>query len=185
MLLDRIDGKSAAIFNLFVGALQVFTPLYLIITSAGDANVILNASGIFLFGFTYLYVGLTNWFDLKTTGLGWYCLWVAILALGFSYLNFFQFADVKFGVIWLFWAYLWFLFYLLLARGVSIAHYVGKVTIVEAWITATIPGFLSLVGTWSTVGNSIALIIAGLAVIYFISAYFYKGSSHPVEKDLA
>lgn len=185
MLLERIDGKSAAIFNLFVGLLQVFTPIYMIMTSGGDPNIILSASGIFLFGFTYLYVGLTNLFNLQTTGLGWYCLWVAVLALGFSYLNFAQFADIKFGIIWLFWAYLWFLFYLLLARGLNIAHYVGKVTFVQAWITATIPAFLSLIGKWEAIGNGIAFIIAGLAAVYFIAAYFQKGRFHSIQKDIA
>lgn len=185
MLLDRIDGKSAAIFNLFVGLLQVFTPLYMVITAKNDPNTILSAAGIFLFGFTYLYVGLTNWFNLKTLGLGWYCLWVSILALGFSYVNFFLFDDIKFGIIWLLWSYLWFLFYQLLGRGKNIGHYVGKVTFVEAWITATIPAFLSLAGGWSNVGNGVAAIIAGLAVVYFIVAYFYKSPSEPVEKDIA
>jgi hypothetical protein len=184
MLLDRVDGKSAAIFNLFVGFLQVFTPLYIIMTADGNTQVILGAAGIFLFGFTYLYVGFTNWFGLETTGLGWYCLWVAILALGFSYINFVQYADIKFGIIWLLWAYLWFLFYLLLARNLDIAHYVGKVTFVQAWITATIPAFLTLAGQWSSVNNAIAWIVAGLATIYFVVTYFSKRSSQAVQKDV-
>lgn len=183
MLLDRIDGKGAAIFNIFVGSLQVFTPLYIIVTADGNTQAIFGAAGVFLFGFTYLYVGLTNWFDLQTTGLGWYCLWVAILAIGFSYVNFIQFSDFKFGIIWLLWAYLWFLFYLVLAKNLDIAHYVGKVTFVVAWITATIPAFLSLAGQWSAVSNVTALIVAGLAVVYFIAAYFNKGTSQSVQKD--
>jgi hypothetical protein len=61
------------IFNLFVGVLQVVVPFYIIAT-ADDPNVILNASGIFLFGFTYLYVGITNLGGFDASGLGWYCL---------------------------------------------------------------------------------------------------------------
>lgn len=60
LLLGRIDGKSAAIFNIFIGLLQIFTPIYLIVTAERDLPTIISASGIFLFGFTYLYVGLTN-----------------------------------------------------------------------------------------------------------------------------
>ena len=58
MLLGYVEARSAAPLNLFVGALQVVTPTYLIFTSGGDATTILGASGIYLFGFTYLYVGI-------------------------------------------------------------------------------------------------------------------------------
>src|SRR5215204_2808331 len=49
-------------------------PFYIIATM-DDPAVILNASGIFLFGFTYLYVGVTNVGGFDTSELGWYCLW--------------------------------------------------------------------------------------------------------------
>lgn len=184
MLLGRIDGKSASVFNIFIGMLQIFTPIYLIIKADGNMQEILGAASIFLFGFTYLYVGLTNWFGLETSGLGWYCLWVAILALGFSYVGFSS-ADVKFGIIWLFWSYLWFLFYLVLGKNMDIGRYVGKVTFVMAWITCTIPAFLGLTDSWNGISNTIAMIVAGLAIIYFIAAYFYDKPSPSVQKNVA
>ena len=55
LLLGKVDARSGAVFNLFVGALQVLTPTYLIFTANNDSMKILAASGIFLFGFTYLY----------------------------------------------------------------------------------------------------------------------------------
>lgn len=183
MLLGRIDGKSAGIFNLFVGLLQVFTPIYLIIHADGDPVAILSASGIFLFGFTYLYVGLTNLFNLEGNGLGWYCLWVAIIALGFSYVNFVQFSDAKFGIIWLLWSFLWFLFFLLIGLGLPIDRYVGKVTFVQSWITCAIPAFLSLSGLWDSVSVLAAIIVAILAIIYFIYAYFSEKPSKNIEKS--
>lgn len=172
MLLGSIDGKSASVFNIFIGLLQVFTPIYLIITANGDSQLILSASGIFLFGFTYLYVGLTNWFALDTSGVGWYCLWVSVMALGFSYVNFVQFSDVKFGIIWLLWSFLWFLFYQLLGKKRPIGYYVGRVTMIQAWITATIPAFLSLSGYWDNVPSVLYAIISGTAVVYFFSSYW-------------
>ena len=33
MILGRVDAKAAAVFNLFVGGLQVLTPTYLIFTA--------------------------------------------------------------------------------------------------------------------------------------------------------
>ncbi|RST75076.1 transporter [Siminovitchia acidinfaciens] len=185
MLLGRIDGKSASVFNVFVGLLQVITPIYLIIKADGNQQEIFGAAGIFLFGFTYLYVGLTNWFGLETSGLGWYCLWVAVLALGFSYVSFFHSSDIKFGIIWLFWSYLWFLFYLVLAKNMDIARYVGKVTFVMAWITCTIPAFLGLANVWNDVSNTIAVIVAGLAALYFIAGYFTSKPSTVGQENVA
>ena len=71
--------------NLFVGLLQVITPpLYLIFTARGDQAVIIGASGLFLFGFTYLYVAMNNAFDYDGTGLGYFSLFVAISAVVYS-----------------------------------------------------------------------------------------------------
>ncbi len=106
--------QTAAAFNLFVGALQVVTPTYLIFTAGGDPNTILAASGLYLFGFTYLYVGIGLLAGLDTTGVGWFSLFVAVAAVGYSYANFQILDDRPFGVIWLYWAFLWLLFFLVL-----------------------------------------------------------------------
>lgn len=66
MLLGKAEPRSVGTSDPFVGVLQVAVPFYIIAT-ADDPAVILNASGISLFGFTYL-----GGFD--TSGLGWYCL---------------------------------------------------------------------------------------------------------------
>jgi len=50
--LGRVDARSAAPFNLFVGALQVVIPFYLIAT-ADSADDVLLTSAVFAFGFTY------------------------------------------------------------------------------------------------------------------------------------
>jgi hypothetical protein len=149
MILGKIDAKAGAVFNLFVGALQVITPTYLIFTANGDANTILNASGIYLFGFTYLYVGITLLAGLDSTGVGWFSLFVAAAAVGYSFANFRVLKDQPFGVIWLYWAFLWFLFFLLLGLKLEgLNAYVGWVTAIEGIVTAAIPAFLILSGYW-------------------------------------
>ncbi len=147
MLLGKAEPRSVGIFNLFVGALQVVVPFYIIAT-ASDSDVILNASGIFLFGFTYLYVGITNLWGFDSSGLGWYCLWVAIIAIVYSLLNFFYFGDPIFGVIWLAWSFLWTLFFILLALKREISRFTGWVTMVVAWVTCVIPAYLLMTGTF-------------------------------------
>jgi hypothetical protein len=146
MLLGKAEPRSVGVFNLFVGALQVAVPFYVIAT-ADEPLTVLNASGIFLFGFTYLYVGITNLWGFDSTGLGWYCLWVAILAIPYSLVNFFVFGDPVFGVIWLVWSFLWALFFMLLGlKRDDLTRFTGWVTMVISWVTCTIPAYLLLVG---------------------------------------
>ena len=92
MLLGWVEPKSAAPINFFVGGLQIITPTYLIFTANGDADVILSAAGLYLFAFTYLYVALNLTLDLDGTGLGYFCLFVFLSALVYSWLNFTHFA---------------------------------------------------------------------------------------------
>ena len=125
-LMGLVKGTSMIPMNLFVGLLQVITPLYLIFTARGDQAVIIGASGLFLFGFTYLYVAMNNAFDYDGTGLGFFSLFVAITAVVYSYWNFSGYAFLKvgdnnvgdlLGVLWATWAVLWFFFFLVLGLG--------------------------------------------------------------------
>ena len=167
-LLGKIDPKSAGVFNLFVGALQVVTPTYLIFTAGGDPDIILNASGIYLFGFTYLYVGITLLARLDTTGVGWFSLFVAVAAVGYSFANFRILNDNPFGVIWLYWAFLWFLFFLLFGLKLDgLTTYTGWVTAIQGWVTGAIPAFLLLTGywaDWNQTGLALALGIFGVVM---------------------
>ncbi|GAA3092294.1 AmiS/UreI family transporter [Streptosporangium carneum] len=169
MLLGKIDPRAAGIFNLFVGALQVITPTVLIILGGNDPLTILGASGIFLFGFTYLYVGIGLLGGFDTTGVGYFSLFVAIMALGFSFANFRLLNDKPFGVIWLYWSFLWLLFFLLL--GLKHGHltaYTGWVTAIEGWVTAAIPSFFLLTGYWQRWNqNLLATLLAVFGVVVF------------------
>lgn len=165
MLLGRADPTSVGVFNLFVGALQVAIPFYLVATGK-TADEVLNASAIFLFGFTYLYVGITNLAGFQPLGLGWYCLWVVIMAVAFSLVNFLKFDDVKFGVIWLNWAVLWGLFWLVLAMGrEELTKPTGWTTLIMSFTTCTIPGFLILIGEWDPVPGALAVIVGGVTIL--------------------
>jgi len=169
MLLGKVDARAAAVFNLFVGALQVLTPTYLIFTAEGDPHKILLASGIYLFGFTYLYVGIGLLMGLDTTGVGYYSLFVAIAALGYSYVNFRLFHDYAFGAIWLYWAFLWFLFFLLLGLKLEgLTRYVGWVTAIEGWVTGVIPAGLILAGYWvPDINEEIGVALGIFAAVVF------------------
>ncbi|MEU5208715.1 AmiS/UreI family transporter [Streptomyces sp. NPDC020742] len=167
LLLGKVDARAGAVFNLFIGALQVLTPTYLIFAAAGDPTRILAASGIYLFGFTYLYVGIGLLAGLDSTGVGYYSLFVSIAALGYSFASFHLLKDPPFGVIWLYWAFLWFLFFLLLGLKMdALTTYTGYVTAIEGWVTGVIPAGLLLSGYWKHPTET-AIALAVFAVVVF------------------
>lgn len=161
MLLGRVDARAAAPLNFFVGGLQVFTPTYLIITSGGDPDVILGASGLYLFGFTYLYVGLNLTRGLDGTGLGWFSAFVAGCAVVYAGLNFGRLDDPAFGVIWLYWAVLWSLFFLVLGlKREELTRFTGLVAVVAGVATCAIPAFLLMTGVWVENVTTAAIVLA-------------------------
>jgi putative amide transporter protein len=181
MLLGWLDTKSAAPINFFVGGLQVLTPTYIIFTANGNEDTILFASGLYLFGFTYLYVGINLAAGLDGGGLGYYSLFVAVCAVVFSYLNFSsRLHDHSFGVIWLYWAFLWLLFFLLLGLKMdSLGRYTGAVAAIEGWVTGVIPAFLLLTGNWGKHDNATAIALAIFGVIVFAALYPVLGRPKP------
>jgi len=151
LFLGKVDAKSAATFNLFVGGLQVAIPFYLIAT-AETPDEILLAAGIFLFGFTYLYVGISNLAGQDAVGLGWYSAWVAILAAAFGITNIVRFDATTTGLLWLQWSVLWALFWLVLGLGYErLTTLAGWLTLILAFTTCTIPGYLFLLDEWDRV----------------------------------
>jgi hypothetical protein len=168
LFLGRVDAKGVAVFNLFVGALQTAIPFYLIAT-AQTTNDILGDAGIFLFGFTYLYVGIVNLAGFKSDGIGWYSLWVAVLATGFGLTSILRFHETTTGLLWLQWAVLWGLFWVVLALGVQrLTELAGWLTLILSLTTCTIPGFLLLLGDWGKVptwGVIAAIALTAVALI--------------------
>lgn len=170
MLLGRIPARSAAVLNLFVGALLCLTPTVLIIQAGGDSAAILGASGLYLFGFTYLYVGVTNLAGLEPEGIGWFSLFVAATTLVYAGLSFWRDGDPTSGVIWLAWGLLWTLFFLVLGLGrAGLTRFTGWTTVLLSQTTCTLPAFLGLTGAYPS-GAAPAVIAAVLAVLLVAAA---------------
>jgi putative amide transporter protein len=166
LFLGKVDAKSAGVFNLFVGGLQTAIPFYLI-SHAKTPDEILLASGIFLFGFTYLYVGISNLAGHEPLGLGWYSAWVAIMACAFGVTNIVKFNDPTIGLLWLQWSVLWGMFFLVLGLGIErLTALAGWATLILSFTTCTIPGFLLLLGEWEGVHTWLVLaVIAGTVAL--------------------
>ncbi len=163
MLLGIIPGKSAAILNFFVGGMQVIFPTIIILQANNDQSVIFGAAGLYLFGFTYLYVGILQVTGWSGEGLGWFSLFVSGCAVVIGVLQFTLLNNPVFGIIWLIWAVLWFMFFLLLGLGKdSIARTTGWFTIFVSHLTGTIPAFFLLLGKFeSTTGYALLVAVVG------------------------
>jgi putative amide transporter protein len=169
MLLQRIPARSAAVLNLFVGLLQCVVPTVVLIQADGDAAVILGASGLYLFGFTYLYVGIVNLAGLEPQGVGWFSLFVALAAVVYAALSFGA-GDPVFGVIWLSWALLWSLFFVLLGLGHSdLTVFTGWAVTLLSLPTCAVPAFLMLTGHYRSTAP-IAVLWAGALVTLLVAA---------------
>jgi putative amide transporter protein len=168
LLLGRISPRAAAPLNLFVGALQVFTPTYLIIFAAGDPAQIALAAGLYFFGFTYLWVGINAITGWPNHGLGWFSLVVAVSAVGFAVYTWVELADRAFTALWMMWAVLWFAFFVLMAFDrADLGPAVGVLAIGNAVVTTGVPGFVLLSGWWQD-STALALAIAVIGVLLLV-----------------
>lgn len=172
MLIGKVPTKSASLMNLFVGAMQTIFPTIIIAQANEDPAVIFGASGLYLFAFTYLYVGIDGLYNLPGDGLGWFSLFVTVCALVFGTVLAVHFQDPLSAMMWYLWAVLWFMFFLLLALHMdSLTIATGWFTLIVAHISATIPAFLLLTGTFnSTVPNALIMGAAGLLALIFALA---------------
>ncbi|AHX21382.1 AmiS/UreI family transporter [Bacillus bombysepticus] len=148
VILGKAEMKSAGVFNLFVGALQIIIPFYLIMISDHSNWTVYSYAATFLFGLTYLYVGVTFIKGMDSSGLGWFCIWVAIIALFYMVVSFVQFHDVVNALTWFMWALLWYLFFVLNTQKKNINQYLGRIAFVQSWVTLTLPSLFYFMGVW-------------------------------------
>ncbi|WP_242261935.1 AmiS/UreI family transporter [Bacillus cereus group sp. BfR-BA-01453] len=148
VILGKAEMKSAGVFNLFVGALQIIIPFYLIMISDQSNWTVCSYAATFLFGLTYLYVGVTFIKGMDSSGLGWFCIWVAIIALFYMVVSFVQFHDVVNALTWFMWALLWYLFFVLNTQKKNINQYLGRIAFVQSWVTLTLPSLFYFMGVW-------------------------------------
>lgn len=164
--LGAISAREAGVFNLFVGAMQVVLPTLAVVAADGDLAGVFGAGSSYLFGFTYLFVGVNNLMGNDGRGLGWYSIFVAAMAIVFGSFSFAS--DPVFGVIWFVWAVMWLLFFLILACGkTSLMPFTGWLILIGSHLTCTVPALLSWRGNWPT-STSAALWAAAIALALLV-----------------
>jgi hypothetical protein len=146
-----MQGREVALLNFFTGFVGVVAAVTLMVhgNSDGDAASVRGGGFILLFAFTYLWVALNQFLDAGSHAFGWYCLFVAITAVPAGIYTLSNTggsdASVWLGINWLFWAVLWFMFFLLLALDRPIARVTGMFTVAVGIGTAWTLGFLVMI----------------------------------------
>ena len=145
-LLGKIDDKELALIDFFIGGLGVVVAFYGVIVEGNQ----LFCAQILLFAFTYLWVAINRYLDVDGRGLGWFCFFVALSALPWGLMVLSTANSVWtywLGLSWIAWAFLWFLYFLLLAlKKDNLLKFTAWVTVIEGVLTGWIPGFLLLSG---------------------------------------
>jgi len=173
VILGKVEMKSAGVFNLFVGALQIIIPFYLIMISDQSNWTVYSYAATFLFGLTYLYVGITFIKGMDSSGLGWFCIWVAIIALFYMVVSFVQFYDVVNALTWFMWALLWYLFFVLNAQKKNINQYLGRIAFVQSWVTLTLPSLFYFMGVWGEgFVYELWVYVSVISILYFCYCIF-------------
>jgi putative amide transporter protein len=149
-LLGWIGDREIAVIDVFVGFITLLVALYLAFGPGANAATIKAASLTLLFTFTYFWVAWNRWNGADGRGLGWFCLFVAITTVPVfieTFANAKSTWDVWFGICWLSWGVLWFLFFLILALGrTELTKATGVLCSLQGVYTGWIPGYLLLSG---------------------------------------
>ncbi|RAV11676.1 amidase [Mycolicibacterium sp. GF69] len=176
-----VAPRSAAPLNLFVGAAQVVLPTLVLVQAGGDAGIINGTWPSLLFGFTYLWFGLIQIYDLEPQAFGWYSAFVAAIAAFHAVKS--VGSDPVFAVIWATWAIMWTLFFVLLGLGVTrvrsfdLGHFTGWVLILLGIPTCTLPAIFLLNSTWTLSPAAGAAALVALAAAAGLSATLARRTS--------
>jgi hypothetical protein len=141
-----IENREIAVLNLFTGFVGLVVAVTLMVqgNDKGDIDTIRGGAYILLFAFTYIWVAFNQFLNAGGHGFGWYCLFVAVTAVVAGIYTFSNAdgndASIYLGVDWFAWAFLWFLFFLVLTLERPIARFTGWMAILEgigtSWVFA-------------------------------------------------
>jgi hypothetical protein len=170
-----VEARGAAPLNLFVGAAQVVLPTLVLFQSEGDPGIVNATWPSYLFGFTYLWFGFIQIFDIDPRGFGWYSSFVAAVAVYYAIKS--VGTDPVFAVIWATWAIMWSLFFVLLGLGVAkvgridLGHFTGWFLILLGVPTCSVSAILLLNGLWPTsvAAGSVAVAILFVATVLSVT----------------
>ena len=149
--LTGMDAKSMAVMNAITGGIIVLCSFINFSHSVTDADFSNVAAG-FLFGFTYIFIAVNNWFNLDWRTFGWFSLFVTVFALVMAV---FSGIDGFYGMVylWVMWAALWLNGFLdIVCKMKSMSKIFPYLSIAEGIFAAFIPALIMLTGYWASWG---------------------------------
>jgi hypothetical protein len=165
-LLGRMEPKGGAPVNALVGAVLVGNAARLALPDGADEAALAGAAGFLLFGVTYLWVALNAWTGHDARGLGWYFAWATGVSAFLGGITLFHEHDWKFTLLWLLWAVLFATFFVVVAlERADLQFAAGWLAIMQAFVTASVPGGLEMIGKWDNDVATGVIAIATAAVI--------------------
>ncbi len=146
----KVDGKSAAVMNIFTGGLSLFINFVNLV----QGNYYAAGTGL-LFCFTYLFVAFSNFLKLSPIPFAWCSRFVAIIAVIFGTVEGFTGSaalgiqpDIRWALIWYLWAILWGTAFVEDIMGKKLGKFVPALQVFEGIVTAWIPGVMMLLNIW-------------------------------------
>lgn len=143
------SDRDVALINIFAGIVTFLIPMWWAFGGYfGADGTPFNAATMLLFSFTYLWVAANALRGIEDQRLfGWYCLFVALIAVPTGWLVF-DSGDLGLALLWWIWAVLWFVFWVLL--GLERSEYqtaIGWYTLISG-ILSGVAGYLMALGMW-------------------------------------
>ncbi len=143
-LQGKVDTKDVGIFNLIVGILATVAAMYFGLVQ-GDFPL---CAGGLLFAITYLWVGINALRGAEDQrALGYYCLLVAATTVPFAVKSYLA-GDLGWAFEWATYGFLWFLFYLVMAKGNTKVMGLTVATTYAVGIMVAVTGWAYLYGYW-------------------------------------
>ena len=170
-LLGKIQPKGAAPVNALVGIVLVAASAHLGVPYGATEADLVGAAGFLLFAITYLWVALNSYTGHDPAGLGWYCAWATAVSAFLGLVTVSHLDDDKFALLWLLWAVLFAVFFVVIALDrQSLAYAAGWLAILEAIFTASGPGGLEMIGRWEDLATgwvvlATAIVLGGFAAV--------------------
>lgn len=151
LVMDQSDkalsASDVAVLNLFTGILGLFIVCTNLVR--GSPGELASAAYIGLFALTYSWLGLNAFTGANGRAFGWFSLLVPFIGVPAgiaAWTTSSSVFDTWMAINWFAWSFLWFLFFLLLARDFRILKATGILTAVQGIATALIPAILHFSG---------------------------------------
>ena len=144
--LVRADGRTSSTVCIMGGA--VLFVLYIFMTYRG---FYLSGGVGLLVAVLYIYIGITELFNLSIKPLGWYALLVAASMIPMMILDVVN-GDTAMAILWLMWIVLLTSMWLEEALGKNLKNAVPYMCIFMAPVTGIIPGYVLMIDVWPYFG---------------------------------